>query len=166
MAQSGRAAPLKQGWELTEVCCPSHRSDIAFVEPLILELDYAIETRGSDGIVASVHLITTCQPENRCSLPRDRKLTLKFFFAYSSGPSTAKSNSLPPSFAKCLNPAPGNQSGTCLTSGRIVNIFKSPGNWGTGRTYWERVDKEGTGNHDPVCMPHRVLCRLQELVFM
>ena len=36
----------------------------------------------------------------------------------------------------------------------------------TERTYRERVDKEGAGNHDPVCVPHRALYRLQELVFL
>ena len=62
MAQSGRVARFKQGWELTEVCRPGHRSDVAFVEPLVLELYYTIETRGSDGSVASVGLITTVSP--------------------------------------------------------------------------------------------------------
>ena len=37
---------------------------------------------------------------------------------------------------------------------------------GTGRTYWESVNKEGSRNHGPVQAPHRTLRRLQELVFM
>ena len=45
MTQSGRVAPFKQGWDLTDVCRPGRRPDVAFVEPLILELNHTIETR-------------------------------------------------------------------------------------------------------------------------
>ena len=43
------------------------------------------------------------------------RLAFKDSFKYPSGPSTAKSNSFRASFAKRLNPAPGNHAGTYLT---------------------------------------------------
>ena len=71
-----------------------------------------------------------CQPESWDGLQGARKRTFKSSFTYSSEPSTAELNSLPPSLAKCLNPAPGNQSGTYLTLG--PNRRHSPGSRGLG----------------------------------
>jgi hypothetical protein len=44
---------------LTDIRRRSYRPDVAFVEPLILKFDYAIETRRSNGNLASLGLIAS-----------------------------------------------------------------------------------------------------------
>ena len=47
---------------LTYVCCRGHRSDVALIESLILELNYAVETRRGDRKVVTIGLATTISP--------------------------------------------------------------------------------------------------------
>ena len=120
MVQSGRSTiPIQMGC-LTNECRPSHRPDVAFVESLVAECSYAIKTRRSNGNVAFVGLIITTNPRINTSSRAPYEPTFKASFTYSSGPSIANSDNLRPSYAKSLNPVPGNHSGTYLTLG--VNL--------------------------------------------
>lgn len=106
---------------LTDVCRCGHRSDVAFVESLVPKFDYAIEARRSNASVASVGLTTTINPRIGTGLQGPHGHTFRDSFTYSSGPSAAAVHHLRPSFAKRLNSAPGNHSGTYPTSKRIIN---------------------------------------------
>ena len=144
----------------TYVCRCGHHSNVALIESLVLQFDHTIETRRRDGSVAAIGLVGTISARTKES----QKSTFSDSFTYSRGPSTAISNIARASFANCLNPEPGNHSGTYLTL--CVSLVGGTGESDTERTYWECVNEKCTGNLDPLRVLYRVFCRLQESVFM
>lgn len=57
-SQGGWLYPLSTG-NLTDECRCGHRSDVTLVEPLIPKSEHTIETRRSNGNIASIGLIVT-----------------------------------------------------------------------------------------------------------
>ena len=144
----------------TYVCRCGHHSNVALVKSLILQFDHTIETRRRDGSVAAIGLVGIISARTEES----QKSTFSDSFTYSRGPSTATSNIVRASFANCLNPEPGNHSGTYLTL--CISLVGEVSESETERTHWECVNEKCTGNLDPLRVLYRVFCCLQELVFV